>query len=315
VENKNSKKISILRLFYQRIFMIKIAIVYILYNPNIEILVQSVNSIVNQIDAILFVDNDSDNLQDITNISVAQLISLSENTGIANATNIGIDYFQKLKYDYLVISDQDTVYSSDYIDIFKNKITSMSLKDIAAFVPSVYDTNSGSTNQFYIKRKIWLKKQSIKNDYAIVYQAIASGMIINLSCIEIIGLMKTELFIDYVDFEWCWRVFYKKWQIIAFPSMCIYHKIGDSAISIGKKVIPTHSHIREYYITRNTVYLALYSPFLCFLDKCILFIKSISFLFGYIFLSDNIKVSAKYCFTGFIHGIIKKLGKFRAIGF
>jgi rhamnosyltransferase len=291
----------------------KIGIVIITYNPNIEILLELVNSIHRQIDEILLVDNNSKNRQDIDNLnSVIPInkIYLSDNTGIANATNIAIDYFLKLQFDYLIISDQDTIYDSNYINIFKSKIDIMFQENIAAFVPSVYDTISGSIKPFYIKNKILLRKKVVNRD-TFVYQAIASGMIINLLCIKIIGSMKKELFIDYVDFEWCWRVQYYNWKLVALPLMRIYHRLGDSIKYIGSKAISVHRPIREYYIVRNITYLALYSQFLGIVDKCILFFKALLIFIGYIVLSDDLKTSFNYCISGFIDGITKKLGKFQ----
>jgi rhamnosyltransferase len=287
----------------------KIAIAYILFNPDVVVLKESVNNIYNQVDSVLFVDNGSNNIRDFADMaSAVHIIYLSENTGIASATNVAINYFKKLQFDYLIISDQDTMYSLDYIAVFKGKINGTAFKNVAAVVPAVYDAISDSVKPFYIKKRIWMRKIIIEND-AIVYQAIASGMIINLLCINTVGLMKEELFIDYVDFEWCWRVYYNKWKILAFPSMHIYHKLGVSIRTFGRKVIHTRSVTREYYITRNAFYLALYSSCLSYIDRIVLFGKAISFLLGYIILSSDIERSFKYCFMGFVDGISKRMGK------
>jgi rhamnosyltransferase len=290
-----------------------IAIAYVLYNPDLKILIESVNSICRQVDKILFIDNNSSNkhlVDGIKSIMPIHKIYLSENTGIANATNIAIDNLIKEKFDYMIISDQDTIYADDYVNNFKRNINDMCLENIAAFVPSVYDIISGSIKPFYIKKNIRIKKLLIKCN-TFIYQAISSGMVINLLSIKIIGSMKTELFIDYVDFEWCWRVHHYNWKIVAFPLMQIYHKLGDSVKHIGKKYVPIHNPIREYYIVRNITYLSLNSPYLGIVDKYFLFIKALSLFFGYILLSDNKKMSFKCCLKGFIDGINRRLGKFR----
>jgi rhamnosyltransferase len=289
----------------------KIAIAYILYNPNVDLLISSIDSICYQVDSILLVDNGSDKQIDVVrkNVEINQ-IYLSDNTGIANATNIAITYYRNQGYDYLIISDQDTVYTDNYVSLFKNKVNYINTEKVAAFVPSVYDIISNTVKPFYIKKKIWLKRQVIKEDYKIVYQAMASGMIVQLLCIEIVGLMKTDLFIDYVDFEWCWRIDFYDWKIIALPALSIYHQLGDSTKHLGRKNINLHNTIREYYITRNAAYLALYSPFLRILDKYILFLKALSYLFGFPCLGNNIGKSFKYCLLGFLDAFAKRLGKF-----
>jgi rhamnosyltransferase len=291
----------------------KIGAAIITYNPNINILFETINSIRIQVDEVLLVDNNSKNRQNIDNLNIIisiKMICLSDNTGIANATNVAIDYFLKSNFDYLIISDQDTVYDSNYINIFKSKVNNMTKKNIAAFVPAVYDVISDAIKPFYVKEKFLLKKKVFYHD-AFVYQAIASGMIINMLCIRIIGSMKKELFIDYVDFEWCWRVHHYNWKIVALPLMRIYHRLGDSIKNIGSKVVSTHRPIREYYIVRNITYLALYSHFLGIIDKCILFFKAILMLIGYIILADDKKTFLYYCIGGFADGITKKLGRFQ----
>jgi rhamnosyltransferase len=291
-----------------------IGITYILYNPNIETLLASINSIYTQVNKILFIDNGSNNQFEIesfnTHLVPIDKIYLYENTGIANATNIAIDYFIKLNFDYIIISDQDTIYHHNYISTFKNKVDHISLENIAAFVPSVDDTISNSIKPFYIKKGLLLKKIVVDCD-AFVYQSIASGMIINLLCIKVIGLMNTDLFIDYVDFEWCWRVHYYNWKIIAIPSMIIYHQLGDSVKRIGNKYVHIHKPIREYYIVRNVFYLSLNSPYIGIVDRSILFFKALLIFIGYVLLSNDIKTSFGYCLYGFIDGVNGKLGACR----
>jgi rhamnosyltransferase len=295
---------------HQKAFIVKIAIAYILYNPDFELLASSIYSIRGQVDSILLVDNGSEKKFEMKDRDVlADQVNLFENTGIANATNIAIDYYRERGYDFLILSDQDSIYAKDYVSILKNNIAALDIKNVAAIVPSISELISNTVKPFYIKKKIWLKKQDIKEKYKPVYQAMASGMIIHLACIEIVGLMKAELFIDYVDFEWCWRVWFSGFRIIAIPALHIYHHLGNYKKTIGKKIINLHSTPREYYITRNTAYLALYSPYLKIIDKYILFFKAVFYLICFPLLSNKPGLSFKYCLLGFFHALSGKLGK------
>jgi rhamnosyltransferase len=291
---------------------VKIAIVYILYNPDFDLLASSIYSIRDQVDSILLIDNGSKKKFEMkARDALINQINLFENTGIANATNIAINYYRERDYDFLILSDQDSIYAKDYVSVFKYTIAALDIKNIAAIVPSINELISNAVKPFYVKKRIWVKKQSIKEKYKAVYQAIASGMIIQLSCIDIIGLMKAELFIDYVDFEWCWRVGFYGFRIIAIPALFIYHQLGDYKKTMGGRVINLHNIQREYYITRNVAYLALYSPYLKIVDKYILFFKAISYLICFPLLSNTPGLSFKYCLFGFFDAISGKLGKSR----
>jgi len=47
--------------------------------------------------------------------------------------------------------------------------------------------------------------------------------------------MNEDLFIDWVDFEWCWRARKKGYKIIGNANVVITHQLGDAAVTIGRK--------------------------------------------------------------------------------
>jgi rhamnosyltransferase len=92
--------------------------------------------------------------------------------------------------------------------------------------------------------------------------------------LEIIGFMREELFIDYVDFEWCWRVLKYGYKIISIPAVSIRHKLGDVTKTIGNRKIAIRSRIRYYYMIRNGFYIIFHTDLLKNYEK-ILFLREL----------------------------------------
>lgn len=84
---------------------------------------------------------------------------------------------------------------------------------------------------------------------------ITSGSFIPISILDDVGLMREELFIDFVDIEWCLRARAKGYEIVSFPQVEIAHHLGDSSVSFLGTNYPIHSPLRMYYYFRNAMYL------------------------------------------------------------
>ncbi|MBP3742144.1 MAG: glycosyltransferase family 2 protein [Treponema sp.] len=290
----------------------KIASIIVSYNPDEENFTKVVNSLIDQLDFVLIIDNGSQNLafiQSFSRFSNLKVLALNKNFGIAKATNEGFNEIIDKNYDFCLLSDQDTIYPMDYIDIFRNYVCNNSIKDVAVFAPVFYDILSSEFKPVYVVKNHRVKKISVPKCPSYVFQAIASGLIIDLKKIQEIGEMNEDLFIDYVDFEWCWRVNKAGFKILCLPQLKIQHHLGDGSVSVGKKKISEHSSIRYYYITRNTFYLSLYTPYLGHLMKLQLFIKAVLYPLGYSILCKPRLRNAKYTLKGMFDGIFKRLGK------
>ena len=119
------------------------------------------------------------------------------------------------------------------------------------------------TNQYSPAiRKSWLmtKRVNISHDENLPVSSdnlIASGSLIRLSVLKEVGLMREDLFIDWVDIEWGLRAGNFGYFHFIIPDAVMLHSIGDEYTSIGKRRINLHSDIRNYYIVRNACHLLL----------------------------------------------------------
>ena len=134
-------------------------------------------------------------------------------------------------------------------------------------------------------------------------------IIIDCQKLQQIGGMNEDLFIDSVDFEGCWRANYNGYKILCIPQLKIEHHLGEGVVRIASKKIPGHNYIRNYYITRNTLYLALYSKYLGRIMKCQLLFKSFLYPIGYTVLCKPHLKNAFYTLKGLFDGLFRRLGK------
>lgn len=84
---------------------------------------------------------------------------------------------------------------------------------------------------------------------------IASGSIIRAVALESVGMMREDLFIDFVDTEWALRARSKGFKSYCVPDAVMTHSVGEVAIRIFGKSVYLHSDLRKYYRLRNAIYL------------------------------------------------------------
>jgi len=290
----------------------KIYLVIVTYKTEEDSLEKLLNSIKFQVDKVLIVDNTPNFTNGLEKFrdEKTEAIYLNENTGIAYAQNIGIKKALEEEADFIMLSDDDTLYPENYVNEMLKVFQKKKEEKIAAVAPICRNIIIKKPAPFIKRGTFLLKKYYPNSGYHEITQAIASGLVLNAKYLKKIGLMNEKLFMDYVDLEWCWRAIKKGYKIIGNANVAIEHKLGDYFKTVGGKQILIRNSMRHYYITRNNTYLALYDNNLDFAHRFILFLKSFTYLIGYPLLASPFFKNFQYCLLGFWHGVIKKMGKF-----
>ena len=290
--------------------MFSLDMILVTYNPNLKILDKCIKSIYKSVRNIYIIDNNSNDFVFDENINNIRFIKLKENMGIAYAQNIGIKESIKNNSDYILLSDQDTVYPVDYIERMMNAF--LNEKNICAITPLFKDSHSSKINNGFYKKSCFFSQRFFPEEgFHNLFHTIASGKIIKTQILDDVGLMNEDLFIDWVDYEWCWRARNKGYKIIGNANVIINHQLGDYSKNIGFREVNLRNHIRHYYITRNAFYLAVYCKNLNLLQRITLFFKSFRYIVGYPILTKPHLVNFKYVLLGFLHGLTNKLGKLK----
>ena len=241
------------------------------------------------------------------------IINNEENVGLAKALNIGIIHAKKMNFDFVALFDQDTILPEGFNKEMCKKITNHANKNkVAVFSPVYFNkiTNQyGSLINFKFLRLLRDKPSKGEGQFFSQY-VITSGSYIPLKVIDDVGLMDEELFIDFIDIEWCLRAKRKGYLISSFQNIIVEHFLGDSKVRLLGTNFPIHSPLRMYYFFRNSIY--LYSNKEIDLNwRVVDATRSIfRFVFYMLFVSNRITY-LKYILKGLHHGFIKKMGKLK----
>ncbi|HJC50213.1 MAG TPA: glycosyltransferase family 2 protein [Candidatus Anaerostipes avistercoris] len=217
------------------------------YNPDIENLKKNIEGIAGQVPIVIIVDNGSENVGAIKNyikeINNVVMICFGTNKGIAAALNRLMQYGRDSGFQWMLSLDQDSVCPEDYC---KNALSILNiLPDIGIVGPVIHD------------RKVGIVGHNPKGEYGIVNTCITSGAFVKISVWEKAGKYDEKMFIDSVDFEFCYRVRQAGYLVIQSRKLSLDHSIGKGKIvSVGpfKKKIKEHSAFRCFYIARNNIY-------------------------------------------------------------
>ena len=232
-----------------------VAAVVVTYQPDVGRLRQLLSAVERQVQFAVIVDNGSPE-ETVTEIrrGLAEshhLIASGDNQGIAAAQNIGLSYVRQRHAEYVLMLDQDSAPPEGMVARLlshHDALTGVGRK-VAALGPRLADDRWKSEDR--------LKPKGREQDVANILEVdhiIASGSIISMQAIGIVGPMKDELFIDYVDIEWCLRAVRHGYTSFIATDVVMEHRLGEPMQVLGR-VIPTHSPMRHYYMVRNTVWL------------------------------------------------------------
>lgn len=298
--------------------------IIITYKPDLGT-IDLISELLKQNSKVIIVDNGSasENLDEIIksislNDNVNFLIN-DYNIGIAAALNQGVMKAKEFGYEWCFTFDQDSEISKDFIEsIITTKLNTFKVlkstdKKIAIIGPNQKDCSDIENNISFVRfGKAGWSYILPKNDTEVSI-LITSGSFINIDVLIQQGFFREDLFIDHVDTEYCIRTLTNGYSIILSHKAMLFHNLGEQTLGsiAGKKVRPTnHSALRRYYMIRNSI----------FLYKIYLFKKPVWVAFD---ILNNIKMIIKIClleddkfkkissiFTGAIHGMKNKMGKY-----
>jgi rhamnosyltransferase len=240
-----------------------IVAVIVSYHPDLEALKALLDGIKSQVNAVVVVDNGSavklKNWLDQYQAQAIHGIFLGANTGVAAAQNVGIGWAREQGADYVVLFDQDSRPGPDMVRRLVEAVQakqSMGCK-VAAAGPRFTDERQGNPPPFIRVTGLKLIRLGCDETNPIVEvdYLISSGCLIPMSTLDVVGLMREELFIDYVDIEWGLRARHHGFQSLGVCSALMQHSLGDHPIELFGKKIPVHSPLRHYYHFRNAVLL------------------------------------------------------------
>ncbi len=182
------------------------------------------------------------------------------NKGLAGAQNIGIAHALGENYTHVLLLDQDSALPGGAVDgLLAAELALLRAgKPVSAVGPLFIDEKTGERSRGVHHRYFrmrWLaiapsQKNPVETDYLI-----SSGSLIRTSVLRRVGLMRDELFIDWIDAEWAYRANHLGFSTYIVPTVVMQHSVGDATGEFMGKRFNLHNPARNYYIVRNAMYL------------------------------------------------------------
>lgn len=287
--------------------MSRVAAVVILYKPNVAEVEANLRCIDDQVEHIYIVDNSGHSYSFLADGLEATYIGLVENMGVAAAQNVGLKAAISNDFEQCLILDQDSSLPTGYVAKASRWLTESkgSHNKLAAVGPTV---RCAYSNTLLVPRSQQII--SACGELISVKQIIASGMLIDLYSLGIVGFKDERLFIDGVDHEWCWRALSMNYHVAFISDLKMTHRLGEARRSFLGMTYRVGTPVRLYYQFRNGFLLLRRSYVPVYWKLRFLVSLPIKMLLNCAFEAPRL-TRAKYMLMGLRDGVLGISGKLR----
>ena len=217
------------------------------------------DSIREQVAHIVIVDNGSDELtrRELDKLAQANsttLILNEKNEGIARALNQGIRCAIAKGYTWLLTLDHDSEATPGMVDRLAQAYITLheqGLRDVAAVGANALDRNAGLFLSALPPRDTGGMPVELEH-------LISSGCLINGRVFDVVGPFNEQLFVYYVDTDFCLRLQRGGLRLFLCPEAVLLHSEGNKETHrfLGRRVLYNrYGKYARYYITRNCIYI------------------------------------------------------------
>ncbi|MFC0514811.1 glycosyltransferase family 2 protein [Mucilaginibacter angelicae] len=283
----------------------KLSAIIVTYFPEMDELVKNIISCINDVDKIIIWENTpSASLKEAKELAVFKeklvFSGTGENVGIASALNYGVNWSIENDYTHILTLDQDSYFEDGVLTKYKDLVEQQTDKKIG-----IFGINPISGGHYLYEPAHEIKE---------VADTITSGSIIPLHIFRECGLFMDELFIDAVDYEFCYRINkLKGYKTVVFTDIVLKHKVGYVTKSKWGFKTDNYSAFRTYFIVRNHIIIwKRYPDIFPRSYKKVLIKTHIASRVVKVIIAESDKVKKiKAIIIGAIHGLKGKLGYYK----
>ena len=238
--------------------------IVVTFNADASRLTNLLQRISTQVEKVVIVDNASQVspslvFQQLRDLGNHELIELPENSGVGVAQNVGLRKAIGDGAQFVIIFDHDSDPSDDLIQRLLDAHQQKTAEgyQVAAVGPRFVDERNTDLSSFVKLQGYRLRKIGCPGQDSVIEvdHLISSGSLICTDHLQQIGLMREDLFIDYVDIEWGLRAQSKGFRCFGVCNAVMTHSLGDDPITHLGRIHTSHSPLRQYYLFRNRVFL------------------------------------------------------------
>lgn len=180
------------------------------------------------------------------------LIKSHINNGFSAGNNLGIKEAIKKDFDYILLLNNDTLVSSNFLEklisgfkcssrcgVTVSKIYYAKEHDLIWYDGGSLSLNTARTKHWHYHQK---DTHEIKQPHKVSF-ATGCCMCLSKKVIEDVGLLDEDYFLYEEDADYCCRILTSGYDIYYIPDSVIYHKVSSSTGEL--------SPLSQYYAVRN----------------------------------------------------------------
>lgn len=220
--------------------------VVIWYEPE-PFMQENILSYAYNVDYVIVVDNSvNDNMAMLTHLQNVVYMPMWYNMGIATALNYGVAKAADLGADWILTMDQDSRFAVNEFEHLKATALALQKDKAVAAIGAITDPK--------IEKSFECEE---------VKEIITSGSLNRLSHFQAVGGFDETLFIDCVDFDFCFRLREAGYRIFMDKGSKLDHRRGTPTVVTwcGRDhTIYNYTGTRYYYQVRNNLYIGYRFP-------------------------------------------------------
>lgn len=225
----------------------------VLYNPEMNRLKENIAAVIDQVDSVLLIDNNSTEHNDIllciSDFKNVVMIKNNNNNGIAAALNQIMNYAVDNDFDWVLTLDQDSVCESELI---KNYLNYVHEPNVGMMTCEIVDRN-------FKEQFTWNESEKFR----VISLCITSGAFMSVAAFAKTEGFDEKMFIDSVDFDMCYQLDNAGYKIIKINYKGLLHEVGKGRnvkLFFKPYIVFNHNSKRHYFMARNHIYLAYKYP-------------------------------------------------------
>lgn len=220
-----------------------------------------------------------------------------KNVGLGPALNVGIDEARRRGARMVVLFDQDSAPSPEFVrDMFARLDAAVSQYGPKCCVGPTHVDDQARPGEERHDRADPTASADLEQ-----WQAVSclptSGMVFRLDALHPCDSFADDLFLDLVDFEWCWRLGRTGWRFLRAPDLRMFHRLGEAERRVMGLTFHVPAPYRHYFQVRDTLRLSCRSYVPAYSKLRLLGVLPLKFLI-YPFLLDHGFERAKWMWLG-----------------
>ena len=232
--------------------MIKVVALVTLYNPDKDV-VDNLQILGGQVEQMILCDNSmNDNAQMFRGLTKSIYTTQHKNLGLTGAFNsiLKDSTYNWEDDDIVVFFDQDSRISEGYISSLYDEYQKIEAKveNLGCLGPIFYNTSNGQVERPR-------QRKTITADTYIVSNTITSSLMTRYKNLKKIGFWNENVFLDMADWDLCWRMEEAGLLCCMTEKVTLHHSVGNGEKRVGPVKLRVGQPFREYYQTRDALYL------------------------------------------------------------